>query len=478
MQNTQTLVKDRSEYGKISEYVEKMLSSNKEFVIRLMMMSAAIPSPERARMSLFHALFGNTTDTGYGINTQFRSQEDDFPLRFAVYSLESSHMNTQTIAQPTDNGICAIVNGNPNNVFEKSTLNITLFNVINQVFDLNNLTVMSSKGAGLTSGLALHIVGPRHLATKGQSLQSRRFQVSFNQQFDFFSNMATGFILKPGFQTSVTVTPTMHVTTNDFKNLALDVRKCRYYNELPDTWKLFNGYTQKSCHFLCMIEYLSINGNCTPWDHIPMSPDVTICDGLNAYKFARAAMEYDPNQDEHCQCLPDCESVTFATEISTVSFDDDILCTSTSHADTAGVTFGNVGSFPKIINSRDVLHESMRRRRLYELVKVGDAVSRTGDVHNLFFDQDGFDRHCREHLSKEHAILTVTMRDPNMLQIVKSTKFTFADRLGIAGGTIGLFTGLSLISIVEIAYWIIIWIVENAKKLRFTGKTGVGFGYM
>ena len=49
--------------------------------------------------------------------------------------------------------------------------------------------------------------------------------------------------------------------------------------------------------------------------------------------------------------------------------------------------------------------------------------------------------------------LTIQIDEPTMMMIEKDVSASFTDRLGVVGGTIGLFTGLSLISFVEIIYW-------------------------
>ena len=38
--------------------------------------------------------------------------------------------------------------------------------------------------------------------------------------------------------------------------------------------------------------------------------------------------------------------------------------------------------------------------------------------------------------------------------IEANARFTLMDQIGLLGGTIGLFTGLSLVSLVEAAFWI------------------------
>ncbi len=50
--------------------------------------------------------------------------------------------------------------------------------------------------------------------------------------------------------------------------------------------------------------------------------------------------------------------------------------------------------------------------------------------------------------------LTVEIAKPRVLEIVKDIKVTFPDMLGTIGGTIGLFTGLSLVSVIEVIYWV------------------------
>ncbi len=60
-----------------------------------------------------------------------------------------------------------------------------------------------------------------------------------------------------------------------------------------------------------------------------------------------------------------------------------------------------------------------------------------------------------------------------MVQVIQNVKVGFSEKLGIAGGTIGLFSGLSLVSVVEVAYWIIRAILEMITKfIRQLAKKG------
>ena len=58
------------------------------------------------------------------------------------------------------------------------------------------------------------------------------------------------------------------------------------------------------------------------------------------------------------------------------------------------------------------------------------------------------------------------IKEPTMIQLVKDVKLTFEDKLGIFGGTIGVFTGISFITMIEIAYWLIILVIGKYGNIK------------
>ena len=52
------------------------------------------------------------------------------------------------------------------------------------------------------------------------------------------------------------------------------------------------------------------------------------------------------------------------------------------------------------------------------------------------------------------------------MQIIRDIRLTFFDQLGIIGGTLGLCMGFSLISFVEILYWMF----RATERLCITGR--------
>ena len=63
---------------------------------------------------------------------------------------------------------------------------------------------------------------------------------------------------------------------------------------------------------------------------------------------------------------------------------------------------------------------------------------------------------CVDYILNDFAIIHVKMESSSYLRRVQSLQYTQADKIGIIGGTLGLFTGFSFIFILESFYWVLI----------------------
>ena len=61
---------------------------------------------------------------------------------------------------------------------------------------------------------------------------------------------------------------------------------------------------------------------------------------------------------------------------------------------------------------------------------------------------------CENIKSNDQAVLKLRLEGPTFMTLKRSLRVTFADKLGSIGGTLGLFSGFSLLAIIELIHWI------------------------
>ena len=85
---------------------------------------------------------------------------------------------------------------------------------------------------------------------------------------------------------------------------------------------MFQQYKEEGCLFECRLRNASSNTNCIPWDYpVPKDLDgIDIClawqNGTDKLRKFNAIMD-DPEVINSCKCLPDCEEVTYETQVGT-----------------------------------------------------------------------------------------------------------------------------------------------------------------
>merc|ERR1712218_154126 len=159
-----------------------------------------------------------------------------------------------------------------------------------------------------------------------------------------------------------------------------------------------------------------------------------------------------------CNCLQNCEEVVYHTQVSYVNFDLDELC---SKANPSGIHF--VMREWAQTESPSVYWYKKFRRRKSENDKSGKLPKITTEdqmsydlivpfVHGLPVEEAL--TKCRELYKNNIARVTIQISEDSVLMTRRDFSVTYAEQLSIISGTIGLFTGLSLMSIAEALYWI------------------------
>ena len=69
-------------------------------------------------------------------------------------------------------------------------------------------------------------------------------------------------------------------------------------------------------------------------------------------------------------------------------------------------------------------------------------------------------QYARENIAKVHIYL----KDPFVKEIIREEKITVIQFVGSVGGLLGLFMGLSFVSLVEILYMLLEWFFDKVKQ--------------
>ena len=71
--------------------------------------------------------------------------------------------------------------------------------------------------------------------------------------------------LKPGYEYTIEITPVRQESTDGFRDLPIDKRKCKKDDEL-DKSSIFKIYSKSNCMYECEVENAYKDCQCIPWD--------------------------------------------------------------------------------------------------------------------------------------------------------------------------------------------------------------------
>lgn len=192
--------------------------------------------------------------------------------------------------------------------------------------------------------------------------------------------------------------------------------------------------------------------NCTPW-YYPMDAtfdpsedrNLILCD-------ASAAIEFERHfSAANCaKCKADCDWTEYTTELVSTNLNAETLCSFAAEKS---------GLFDPLEDMKTSFEETQG-----VIFTLFNEILERGRNETIYFKSPNFNdtewfqqyvgEYCVKNLADEDLMLVFSIGLPYASIVEKTQKVSFSDRLGIIGGTIGLFTGMSLISIVEALFWI------------------------
>ncbi len=76
------------------------------------------------------------------------------------------------------------------------------------------------------------------------------------------------------------------------------------------------------------------------------------------------------------------------------------------------------------------------------------------DVNEGMSPDEKLSKLCETLVKRDLAFVSFDITKPTIQKVVRRERVTIADLLGSLGGTLGLFTGMSMLSIAEVIFWI------------------------
>ena len=252
--------------------------------------------------------------------------------------------------------------------------------------------------------------------------------------------------LKPGFHVTVRVTPKVVDTSDEFVEFDLETRGCKLPYE-TDELKFLQNYTKDRCEFECAMNISLAICRCLPW-YIPnYFNEASMCDMFGAKCFETVVS--DERNYKNCakQCLEDCRSTSFAAIPSYVPIDAKEIC--------------KEPIFTAFLKKLYFNHE-------FEMYFEHRTMGKWKNLKDLlpFKKQSDF---CQDYVSKYISILTVETPVNSVVKAKRVARISFNDQLAVIGGTLGLFTGISILSAVEF----VCFCLTIAKRICHIGKNSL-----
>ena len=178
---------------------------------------------------------------------------------------------------------------------------------------------------------------------------------------------------------------------------------------------------------------------CYPWN-MPKAKglDVPLCTYMGnecfRQKFANSTHKLD-----YCSCLPSCSNFNYKIVIDSIK----------------KFTTSEVEAMCKDRNPHQMYVYNTEAKPLIDIIKMMNVT----EEHYLFAKKS-----CLDYIANGYSRITVKIVGSSYLRRSQSIAMSFSDKLGVIGGTIGLFSGFSFVALFEFGYWVVITLIKYYKS--------------
>jgi len=240
--------------------------------------------------------------------------------------------------------------------------------------------------------------------------------------------------VKPGSSTHIDVTMHEIVADESLESLKYSQRQCILPSEYP------NGkYSKSQCQLQCQVRKAEEKCGCISWKYYKMYPPDAkkhLCQqtSLNGNCFDKAVEDFA----QSCHQLPP------KNAYSAMQLIEQGLCPAKC------VMTAYTYSISRTLIEKDNL-DSLCRTLRNEGIDIPYMAHNLQEAHMEFVSYNNFK--CWNIMEKT-AMVTIAVVNERVEVLTQTRRATFASQIAALGGIAGLFTGMSILSIAEVIFWV------------------------
>ena len=246
--------------------------------------------------------------------------------------------------------------------------------------------------------------------------------------------------LLPGYQITIKTIPQLVGATDQFKEMDVTTRNCKLAGEI-DGLKLINTYSKVGCELECATNKAIEICHCLPWYFTNNFTGTPICDSFGGHCFEEILTNEANYKKCSKWCIEDCSGMPMTVVTSYVPINLDEACKRNSYFE------------------KHFVHSS-RQYFTFEIYR--SLIEGDGQVPDLQTNLANGSL-CRNFISNFVALVSVESPTDSITKSAREIRVTLIDQIGTVGGTLGLFTGMSILSMVEIGFFLVKFVMSFFK---------------
>ena len=269
------------------------------------------------------------------------------------------------------------------------------------------------------------------------------YNVKISTKSDMIDQKRGVIELRPGYHLIIRVVPKVVDTSEDFENFDVNTRDCKLPHETNEGG-FFQNYTKYGCELECALNHSLEICKCKPW-YLPNDfKEMPMCDMFGAKCSDMVLSDETYYKDCSKQCLRSCKSTSYTAVPSYLPIKTEEICAQP--------------------NFKDLFEKLYTNQRDY----IGFDLMTTGNWKNFgnWRNMQGSIEYCKDYVKKYVAIVTVETPVDTVIKSKRIARISFNDQLAVVGGTLGLFTGISILSMVEV----LCFCLTLTKRMCLIGK--------